>query len=866
MRDQWQAATGALADGQPRVALERFREFARWYGNEPAAREDTFRERQLRLWGLAALQAGETGEGLPLLLEWLEITGNDAPYRAFIRFQVALACRMDGNPAGAASHWRAFLEEYPELPETALVRWMWADQLLAESKPGEARLLLEQVLEEPRLPPSGRALAQAALALVSLSMGDGPDAAARLAVPWPGEASTNPLHLWRALLAPALVSDLLDSQPETAHRVAAWFDRPENLRSQVVPVLDAARVKGHAARQIVWSSHWQVQLRRLAAAVEEAEHSETGMETLFRLRLRSFLKGGLPENALHLAEFLLLSKSPAALRIRSDCHAAAIEACLKLGLWKQADTFASRFVNDHPDDPGLPDILFLKARIAAERKDFAGATRQVQDLLEAVPDHPSVLAWRMTAASWFLEGGMASEALSEYEDLAGIVPRHWLPVLDLQRARCHDKLGNSETASEVLRRLTSNPGASAALREQAYTCWLGIVMRRMDEAEFKSILRAYRSTYPEGINRLTVENLAGTFASLAGDRATAETIFTAVSAENHPAAEFAHEQLSSLYRRDKAGRDLLHHARTWILQARRNDKAIPLTAMEDCRLYQAAAGRPALDGPLLAAFLELMNAGDPALPGIHFLGLLHGQWEGYVAMPGMDGGPAFPDWLESRRNGFSRDANWLPYAHCLLYEARMLEEEGRHDSADTRRIEVLKSVDPELLDADSCFAVAATADRYDFPEGVALLERFIGKFPGDPMRAEALYRLAGRLRQSGPAERAKVLLAEILTHWTDAAIHPRASLLRAEWALEDGDFRDAAFVLQSLLERNGLPPALAARALLLRARTDFKTSNPERGRTACRRILALYPAFHDITAEASLLLDQGEEPGKADNA
>ncbi|MEX0324722.1 MAG: tol-pal system YbgF family protein [Puniceicoccaceae bacterium] len=866
MRDQWKAAVGALASGHARVALEKFREFDHWYGRETPAREPVFRKKQLRLWGLAALQAGEQGEGLPLLLEWLQTTTEETPYRAFIRFQVGLACQIQGDGTSAASHWRAFLSEHPQLPETALVRWMWADQLLSEARLEEARRQLEKVIEEGLLSQSGRNLARAALALVCISMGDGSSAVAYLGHAGATDGPQGPADLWKALLAPALVQDLLHTEPELAQSASGWFDLPENLQKQVLPFIQAAHREAGNVRQAVWKNHWQAQLKRLQSAIEKASESGNGMEALFRLRLRSLLKGDRLEEGLYLSEFLLHSRIPAVGQLRADCHAAAIEACLKLALWDRADAFASTFIKEYPEDPGLPDILFLKARIAAERKDFMAAVEQVDGLLHARPDHSSVLAWQMTAAGWLLDGGEATTALDRYEALTAKVPRAWLPLIGLQRSRCLDKSGKAEAATSLLKQVTGDPLASSLLKEQAYMVWLGIAMRRLQVEEFQIVLNAYRQSFPDGFNRLMVENLAGTFASLTGDPLTAETLFTAVAGESHPAASYAHQQLSTLYRQKQEYPSLRKHARTWIGQTQRSGSPIPTIAMEDCRLYQIASGEPALDKTLLETLIEQMETGDPKLPGTAFLGLLEDQWDSYSTMLGQKG-LNFAGWLEEKRNSFSMNENWLPYAHCLLFEADQLESCGRHDSADTRRIEVLNSVDPDMLDAGSLHTVATTADRYDFPEGVPLLEAFLKRFPEDKLRPDVLYRLACRCyRRFGERDRAKGLLAEILTHWADAAIHTEAGLLVAEWALEEGNFSRAASTLLGLLEKPGLPPALAAKAMLLRAQTDFGLNNEERGRLGCQRILALYPAFEEITATANTLLQQHNEETDANDA
>ena len=358
-----------------------------------------------------------------------------------------------------------------------------------------------------------------------------------------------------------------------------------------------------------------------------------------------------------------------------------------------------------------------------------------------------------------------------------------------------------------------------------------------------------------------MENLAGTFASILGSTEKAVTIFSAVANENHPAARYAHEQLSGLHRAMEDHEALSRHARDWILQALRTGGDIPSTAMEDLILYQAVTGRPAVGRELLATLVEQMERGDPAIPGLALLELLEGQWETYG--PFLKAGKLdFNQWIEKRRDQFNRDGNWLPYSLCLLFEADKLEETGRHDSADTRRIRILQSVGKDILSETCLYPVAVTADKYDFPEAIVLWQTFLERFPGSPHRPVALFYLAQRLRREEKGHRAASLLAEVLTHWPDADVYPQACLLQAEWSLADADPVHTTDLLQVRLDRSGLLPRITAQALLLRARADFELGNKERGRLACRRILALYPAFDSIAGEANALLQAhhgGEE-------
>ena len=139
LRDQWRAACQALSNGDAVRAAAAFEDFNAWYAGEPEAADPQFQEGLVRLWGLAALQAGQTEAALELLEKWLADFTGQSRHRAFIRFQLAAGYRSLGLEEEAIRHWAVFIAEHPDLPETALVHWMWADLLVSLSRPEEAR-------------------------------------------------------------------------------------------------------------------------------------------------------------------------------------------------------------------------------------------------------------------------------------------------------------------------------------------------------------------------------------------------------------------------------------------------------------------------------------------------------------------------------------------------------------------------------------------------------------------------------------------------------------------------------------------------------------------------------------------------------
>ncbi|MGC9452313.1 MAG: hypothetical protein ACP5I4_12800 [Oceanipulchritudo sp.] len=855
LRDQWGSACAALKEGDAARATALFREFREWYGEETEVADPAFREGWLRLWGLAALQSGAVEEALPLLETWLREFPEQPRYRAFVRFQTALACRSLGLRDETIHHWTAFLEQHGTLPEAALVRWMWADLLIGEARLEEGREQLMAVLEGASLPPSGRALARAALALVELSLGSEEAAFDHLALSTGKEAF--PAHgLWKALLAPALTDRLMrmDRLAE-ALEAASWMDLPENLESgfsQLAAAISERRPSG--VRSMVWNKHWDRQVRRLQATLETSNKEGPGGAGLYALRLRALLRAEEAESALVLARALLLSPSSLAVEARPAAYAGAIEACRMLGKWNHASRIASEFIRDFPEDPALPEILFQLARTHAARKDWSDAIGQADKLLDNWPGHRSRRSWQTAAASWRLQAGRPAEALEQFLALESDAPPSWTPYLRFQQGRCLTASGKPNEAARLFSGVANNPSAAAGLREFAWTELLKLAMRDSAADRFPSLLEDYRKGFPDGIHRLTVENLAGTWNLHAGRKGEAEQLFQSVAKHIAPEGLFAHEQLSRMYGSLPDPGSLRSHAIGWIRQALSAGLALPPRPFEDGRLYQERTGQPVFPAEMCRTLLERMEADDPSFPAETFLGLLASGWHAYREGLGLPGEPVL-EWARGRAEACLRSNLPLACSRYRLFQAALLERQGRSDSADTVRIGVMRSADPSLLGESELFTVARTSDRYDFPGTVPLLESFLARFGQSGKRPEVLFRLAMRRRASGDAQ-APGLLGEILAEWPDAGVFPQACLSLGEWRLADNQPARAGPVLERLLDRPGLPPETTARALLLRARADFATGNLERASLGCRRLLNLYPDFHDIINIARSLLDE----------
>jgi tetratricopeptide (TPR) repeat protein len=853
MRDQWRAACRALSTSQARQAQELFREFDSWYGDEPAAREAGFRSSYLRLRGLAAMQAGDPAEALPLFEEWLRDNPASAPFHAFIRFQAAAACRLLGRDPEALGHWNRFLEEHKGIPERLLVRWLKAELLAAMGQIHAAADEFRHIASDRSLPPSGAALAGAALALIEIERGEPATALAWLLQDEP--CASPPLELWRSILAPAIAAGLLETSPADALRAAGWFDRPENMAFAAGLMSPARNGPGESVRQYIWNHHWEGQLERLRAAANPGTTSGLGL--LHSLRLRALLRAGKPETALLLATVLMESEAEEARAVRPEACAGAIEAAIALKEWERARSVGQAFLEAFPADPELPRILFMLARLAAARADFNEAVHQANHLVSRFPEHSTVLSWRMAAAGWLLEGGQPATAMDALEDIATVAPPSWGSYLLLQRGRCLDKLGRPEEALDILRLVMDADKATPALREQALVEAIGISMQQFRTALFDQLLLTYRQRFPEGMNRLMVGNMAGSFHRIRGDLRGALSEFAEVASGTGEPARFAREQISGILVQLGDWPGLRRHALDWINNCLSSGEPLPPGPLDDCMAFLRCSGLPALPAEMLPALMERLATDPGAFPATALLDLLELQWDSLA--PSL-GAHQFRQWLDHEASAGQRSGQLLGSVRLRLHGATLLEREGRRDSADAIRIALLQVAATTRLDSASLANITFTADDYDFPESFQLLEALLDRSPAPEHRPEALLRLAQRLRKTGEIVRAGSLLREILLHWRDARVIEEAALLMAGWQLEEQRPAEALAVLDPLLERTSLDPLTAAKALLLRAQADFMAGNPERGRLSCSRIITLYPAFHDITEKAEALLQTPTDP------
>ncbi|NDV62394.1 hypothetical protein G0Q06_08030 [Puniceicoccales bacterium CK1056] len=875
IRDQWQLACKDLAAGRAAEALHHFQEFNDWYGEEPEVKDPEFHEGWIRLWGLAALQSGSLEEAATLLERWFSENPQNKAYRAFLRFQLVGIYQSLGLSSQVSRHRDKFLQEHQDLPECALIRWGWADEAIrAEDYPLAIRQL-RAVINTVGLSKSGQSLAEAALALVEMSRGS--DESAMDLLSGPGLEENQLVGFWKALAAPTLAQKLMaTSQPAKALKASSWFDSPERMVSRLDDFgrkfrTKSAALKPAAIRQNIWNKHWETQLDRLRWSLDQQAEDLTLMASLYALRLRVLLEANQPALASTLGRAILESPEISTRMLRAASFKAIIESSIALKDWKQAEAFANRFRENYPDDPALPEILFLNARTAASRKEWARAISQMEQLFMAFPTHASGYSWKMLYADWLLQSGNPGGALRTYSTIADGCPPAWRAFVTFHQGRCQEALSQWDKATGLYKSVKANEHAPANLREFALTSLLKLFLKRMSPEAFTNALMEYRSQWKDGMNHLMVENLAGMFFQRSGNLTLATSTYKAVASGSGSEANFAKEQLSLLYR-DTGDIDLLRkHALEWIESDLLAESKISETPLIDCGIYQEKTRTPALPESLLQSLRESLEARTRSIPVGPCLDLISQLWDQY--RQGIPSSPDMPtQWIESMVHDFRSHDNWSGYAAFQLYLAQRLEEEGRLDSADTRRIEVLQAAGKLRLGENADFILSQIAHKYDFPEAEERLEMFLSNYPESPHQPQAILCSALRKRRAGQTAKALSLAGSIVRLWPDAKIFIEAALLFSRWSLEDRQVDQALAVIDTVLNKPGLSPVSTAEALFIRAEGDFHAGNTSRGFLNCLRILTLYPDIHDkadctinLLGRHLALLPEGDERRKIES-
>lgn len=837
MRDQWRAASVALANGRAAEAAAAFEAFSTWYGEEPAAREPGFRESLLRLWAIAAIGSGQHAKALDLIGTWMEGRTTGDPFHGFFLFQQVRLHLALGQLQEVDASAARFLQEYPDLPERCLVRWYLARGAMLRQNTALARHHWQALLQDASLPDPGRELAQGAMALLELHEGQPLKAFEALS----GTEKGTLLDAWRSFLAPAIAAQLLEGEhPSPALEATAWLDP-----TGPAPTLeDGSRgqlptASTHPVRKAIWQSHWAHESGQLEALLKTAEPQ---LLRDYGLRLRALREAGRLKAARQLAEALIASRRILPAGLLAVAYREGIEALFAEEAWKTAQIWIDAFMETSPEDPALPAMHLMAARALAGQQDWRGALMGVEQLLGDWPAHPSAPNWAFLRAVWLLSDQQPARALEQLEALAASAPAAWKPLIDLQRAKGLNAIGQSETAIATLDGLTGNTGVPQAIRESAALEMLKLLLHTEGEA-FGVALLHYRTHFQDGQLAPMVEMLAGTYHLAHGQWEEARIIWQKVAALPVREAGYARQQLLTLLPQHHLWEALKREGTHWLRIDWHRAPQVSFEGLEAVRLYQEKTSDPALPGGLLLDLFEGLRSGQRGIPPLLFFDLLAGAWPAYAETMGAPQVP-FSTWIEHLASPLNADPRIRAIAR--LHRAEHLDREGRTDSADALRIAVLQDETGQPAEPGPAFVLARTAHRYDFPDAAARLSTFIVRFKSHRRYPDSLFLLAARHMREARPETAIPLLESICTDWPDHGLASDSALRLADLHLQANDPAKAHARLEGLLKDPRPDPLIVAQALERRIQADLMLDNLEKALLTGLRLLSIYPGYAEI--------------------
>lgn len=92
------------------------------------------------------------------------------------------------------------------------------------------------------------------------------------------------------------------------------------------------------------------------------------------------------------------------------------------GNLKKADEGFSAFASKYPKSPYLPLALYWSGNSKYANKDYAGAIKQLQNLMKNYPDHPRIPAAMVTLGSAQLESGNKAAAKKTFSEIIAKYP------------------------------------------------------------------------------------------------------------------------------------------------------------------------------------------------------------------------------------------------------------------------------------------------------------------------------------------------------------------------------------------------------------------------------------------------------------
>lgn len=868
MREQWQAGLRALRSGNAGAACALFEEFAHWYGDETALRDPAFRESYLRHRALAAAAANDYRAARGFIDTWLGEFPAYPKYRAFLRFNAAELSMALGEPATALQHWRQFLADHPDLPEANLVRWRMAEFAIADNDNASAREQFAQILASPTLSGTGRLLASYALAYLALSEDRIEETMAIIATQ-AAESGLQIARLWRAVMAPSLLDRLLrEERFAQAIQVNDWLEPTSAQLANLASLRASLRSHQQAARQAgdlrrtTWNAHWQGQLDRLGQAANQPLDDAAEWTLLFTLRLETLLRTGHEAWAHILADALIDPRAGVPQAVRGVAYPAGIRALISMRRFTEADNWAQEFLKAFPDDPALPEILFLQARLAAETGKPDMAIRRCREVVATYPQHRACLAWQLQLATWLLQAGMAADALQMYQEIATKAPVAWTPFLNIQMALCCKARQDFAEAQRLLAAASSHPQATADLREQASVQLLMLLLETADLAGFSAHHRQYQQNFPYGRQRGVATHLFAIFSERTGDLAAALASYQQLASDQHAElALLARGHISRILTAERRWTELQDHSLRWIARGPQLQEPVPEQPFVDLQAVARSAPSVPVDTETLSRWHSALLAGEAWLPAGAFLDWLESVWPD--ASASLNGASlSFDAWLRALAQHSMAQGQLSAYANLELHLSVHLRRNNRIDAADTACLRLLQAVDPGQLSEQPRIQASLVALKYDFPGAADWLEECLLLYPDSDLRPVALHAIAHHAAARYDWDSAIARLAEIRLRWADSPLWQSSLLTEAGWLLQRQQTAAALAVLDELLDGPALPPQLAAAALLERGRACLALGDEHRARTTLQRLLILYPHFEHIGASARSLLSSIETTSK----
>lgn len=847
LRDQWRAACASLAAGNGHEASRLFAEFRNWYAEEEEASDPEFRERLLRYHALACLAAGDSGAAIPILEEWFLEYPDAAAHRAFLRYQLATAYGAVGKTGEMKKSLEQFLHEHKDLPEAILVHWHLADLAIAGENHAEAAGQFRRILAHEKLSPAAAGIARCAFATLQLREESAGESLRLLQ----GDPHGPLLEKWRAVLAPGLAARLLGKgEAAKAWKVSGWF-RPAAATAEELRRLLPTTQPGDALsfRAGLWRRHWRKQLESLCGGIRDGKTAIPSLAQLYGLRLRALSAAGHAFKATVLGE-ALVGAPDISTELRALAFATVVRGHQALEDWEAAEGYSLRFLEEFPDHPSLPRILFLNARTAVLQSRYTVAAEQLASLIAAYPQHDDIPRWELELASCRLQAGEAATALKLLAALRERAPASWRALLRFKEGCCLVRMGRSEEAGEALRSVPLESGATAALRESALVEQLKLA--RGDAGQFLSLLDDYITNFPNGRHAGLVGNLAGGFHLARREFDKAEPFFLATVDQGGPQADFARGKLVTVYQNSGDNEALRDHLLLWLRRAA-DGEPVPEEPFVRLRQRVSAGDGIAIPEELIRTLHRNLMANRASFPVPAFLDLLEECWT--TAGKPFTVSASFPDWLKAE----TRRADGVPALLLSLYRAGRLDRAGRTDSADAIRLRQLEQEITAPLPAPAAFALAHVSAAYDFPEARSRLESFLAGHPHSPDIPESLFLLAGVHLSAGNIEPALPLLRTVHRKFPDAAIWPEAGETYASVLMSNGEVEAAVAIAGELLASPDLSPLRAASLLLLKAEGDAARGRFREVAVNCQRLLVLYPSFSSIREKAGRLLADAAE-------